>query len=109
DRYAMAVRETMPHHVVRLTGDCPLVDPDVVDAVVAHHLVGGADITTNAIHPTFPDGLDVEVVRTGSLLMAAEEAVLDFEREHVTQFIYRRPERFRAVHYRGPGHYGGRP
>ena len=46
------------NHIVRLTGDCPLADPAVIDAVVRHHLASGADYTSNALQPTWPDGLD---------------------------------------------------
>ncbi len=99
-RFAGAAAEQTSQHVVRLTGDCPLADPDVIDATIAHHLVCGGDITANAVEPTFPDGLDVEVLRSPILIDAANEAVAKFEREHVTQFFYRRPERFRVVHYK---------
>jgi spore coat polysaccharide biosynthesis protein SpsF len=107
DRFASVAREIASEHVVRLTGDCPLADPNVVDAVIAHHLVGGGDITTNSVEPSLPDGLDVEVMRRDVLLAAAQEATLDFEREHVTQFVYRRPERFRVQHYRAPQDWSG--
>jgi spore coat polysaccharide biosynthesis protein SpsF len=98
-RFVGAIDGLAAQHVVRLTGDCPLADPDVIDAVVAHHLVGGADITSNTVTPTFPDGLDVELIRTPALVAAAAEAMLNYEREHVTQFLYRRPERFRVANY----------
>ena len=102
DRFALAAQQSDAQHIVRLTADCPLIDPDVIDVVVAHHLVAGADITTNALAPTFPDGLDVEVVRRPILLTAAKEADTPWEREHVTQFIYRRQDRFRVRHYNAP-------
>lgn len=102
ERYANVARRFYPAHIVRLTGDCPLVDPDVVDAVVAHHLVSRADITSNAYEPTFPDGLDVEVVRTQVLLEAAEKADRAFEREHVTPFVYDPKNHYRVIHYRAP-------
>jgi spore coat polysaccharide biosynthesis protein SpsF len=98
-RYATVTEHIDPQHVVRLTGDCPLADPDVIDVVIAHHLVAAADITSNTVVPTFPDGLDVEIVKASVLLAAAKEAQLAFEREHVTQFVYRRPERFRIENY----------
>lgn len=99
-RFVSAAVVQPSQHVVRLTGDCPLVDPDVIDATIAHHLVCGGDITANAVEPTFPDGLDVEVLRGPILADGANEAAAKFEREHVTQFFYRRPERFRVVHYK---------
>jgi len=83
-------------NVVRLTGDCPLADWEVIDAVVERHLQSGADYTANTWgRRSFPKGLDVEVVRSGVLREAAAEARDVYEREHVTPFIYHRPERFR--------------
>lgn len=82
-------------HAVRLTGDCPLTDPAMIDRVVAAHLETGADFTSNAWVRTFPDGLDVEVMRTSVLALAHFEAELPSEREHVTPFLYAHPERFR--------------
>lgn len=89
-------------HVVRLTGDCPLADPQIVDLVVRSHLASGADYTTNAIHATWPDGLDVEVMRSKMLERAHAEARLPSEREHVTPYIHKHPEWFRVEHVRGP-------
>ncbi|RME63689.1 MAG: spore coat protein [Alphaproteobacteria bacterium] len=85
-----------PAHVVRLTGDCPLADPALIDAVIARHLDSGADYTSNCLPPTYPDGLDVEVVRIAALEAAWREAASPAEREHVTLFIHRRPQRFRC-------------
>ncbi len=101
DRFVNALNQYPAEHVVRLTGDCPLTDPDVIDAIVAHHLVCGADLTSNGAEPTFPDGLDVEVVTASALRRAGAEAQLTFEREHVTQFFYRRRHEFKVVDYKG--------
>ncbi|MBC6983664.1 cytidylyltransferase domain-containing protein [Caulobacter sp. 17J80-11] len=84
-------------HVVRLTADCPLADPAVIDACVRLHLERGADYTSNTLERTYPDGLDVEVVTANALAQAVDEATEPFEREHVTPFFYRRPDRFRIV------------
>lgn len=100
DRFVSAARPFSPAHVVRLTGDCPLADPAVIDAVVAHHLASGADYTSNTIAPTWPDGLDVEVMTMAALEAAALEATALFQREHVTQFIVRQPQRFRLENLR---------
>jgi spore coat polysaccharide biosynthesis protein SpsF len=82
-------------HIVRLTGDCPLADPEVIDAVIARHLETGADYTANTWgRRTFPKGLDVDIVRTVVLREAGAEAVDPYEREHVLPFIYRRPQRY---------------
>jgi spore coat polysaccharide biosynthesis protein SpsF len=88
-------------HIVRLTGDCPLADPAVIDAVVRHHLASGTDYTANAIQPTWPDGLDVEVMRSAALQRAFDEARLPSEREHVTPYIHKHPEWFRIEHVKG--------
>lgn len=84
--------------LVRLTADCPLTDWRVLDAVIDRLADTGADYannTTAAPAKTFPHGLDVEAMRAEVLGQAAAEAADPFEREHVTPFIYRRPERFR--------------
>ena len=95
DRFVTAARPYRPAHVVRLTGDCPLADPAVIDLVVSTHLDVGGDYTSNALEPTWPDGLDVEVVTMDALEAAAREASAPYQREHVTQFIVQQPERFR--------------
>lgn len=94
DRCWRAAAAHRPEHVVRLTGDCPLADPAVLDQVVAAHLSGGHDYTSNCLVRTFPDGLDVEVLRFACLEEARREARLPSEREHVTPFVWRAPERY---------------
>jgi spore coat polysaccharide biosynthesis protein SpsF len=95
DRFVQAARPFKPEWVVRLTGDCPLADPAVVDRVIRTAAQGGYDYVSSALHPTFPDGLDAECLRFEVLEAAAMEARLPSEREHVTAFVYSRPERFR--------------
>jgi spore coat polysaccharide biosynthesis protein SpsF len=96
-RFALVVDRYHPEVVVRVTADCPLVDPEVVDAVVRLHRETEADYASN-VHPrSFPRGLDVEVVSTPVLTTAALEASRDDEREHVTPFVVRHPERFRLA------------
>jgi spore coat polysaccharide biosynthesis protein SpsF len=81
-------------HIVRLTGDCPLTDPAIVDACVAVHIANSADYTANVVERTYPDGLDVEVMTASALARAAREAKDPFQREHVTPYIYRNPAIF---------------
>lgn len=100
DRFHSAALPYQPEHVIRLTGDCPLADPAVIDACIDFHLGGNYDYTTNALQPTFPDGLDIEVFRFSCLQEAWQEATLNSEREHVTPFINKRPERYRIGHYK---------
>lgn len=93
-RFASVIDEVGPDHFVRLTADCPLTDPAVIDLVVAEHLRGGADYTSNTLVRTFPDGLDVECVRADAFARLLELDLTREEREHVTAGLYRRPERF---------------
>ncbi|HEY1738057.1 MAG TPA: GNAT family N-acetyltransferase, partial [Acidimicrobiia bacterium] len=93
-RFARVVNDHDADHVVRITADCPLTDPVNVEAVVTKHLERGAHYTTNVLPRTFPKGLDVEVVDCGALLEANRLARDPAEREHVTPFLYRRPERY---------------
>lgn len=80
----------------RLTADCPLADPTVIDATIALFERSGADYAASAGEiRTFPKGLDVEVFRTDALRQAHAETNDPYDREHVTPFIYRRPERYR--------------
>ena len=84
-----------PGRVVRLTGDCPLSDPDVIDAAIRKCRPELFDYVTNALGGGFPHGLDVEVFNFACLAEAYREARLPSQREHVTPFINRQPERYR--------------
>jgi spore coat polysaccharide biosynthesis protein SpsF len=103
DRFAGALDVHGPaDHVVRLTADCPLIDWTVIDRCIDEHVAGGADYTSNAIERTFPDGLDVEVLRAQALRVANAEARDRESREHVTPFVYSKPDRFRIRHVTQP-------
>lgn len=95
DRFFRAALTRRPSHVVRLTGDCPLADWDVIDAAVEFMIEGGYDYASNTLEPTWPDGLDVEVITFTALEAAWREAVDPLEREHVMPFVTRRPDRFK--------------
>jgi spore coat polysaccharide biosynthesis protein SpsF len=95
DRYYRAAEKFAADAVVRLTADCPLLDPLVVDRVVAFYREGAYDYVCNTMPPTYPDGLDVEVFRRDALARAWREARLQSEREHVTPYIENHPELFR--------------
>ena len=85
-------------HVVRLTGDCPLADPDVIDALIARVVEDGADYGSNTPpHSTYPKGLDVECMTADALLAAAARAASPQEREHVTWALHRHPELYRQT------------
>lgn len=96
-RFAGAAVANGAAHVVRLTADCPLADPQVIDACVWRHIETGADYTSNTLERSYPDGLDVEVMTIDALRTMHREAKDPYEREHVTPFLYRHPERFRIA------------
>ena len=101
DRFYQTAMQYKLEHVVRLTGDCPLIDPEIIDDVIEFYLKGGYDYATNSMVPyTFPDGLDVEVFRFTVLEKAWHEALLSSHREHVTPFIRQHPEKFKVGHYK---------
>ncbi len=89
DRYYHAAQESNAATIVRLTGDCPLHDPLVIDDLVAAYLDQALDYAANAITPTYPDGLDVEAFSMDVLTWLNARAVLSSDREHVTPFLHR--------------------
>ena len=87
DRYYQSVINIKPTWVVRVTSDCPLLDPELVDAVISFAQVNDVDYASNGIIENFPDGQDVEVFKFSALEKAWREAKLKSEREHVTSYI----------------------
>jgi glutamate-1-semialdehyde 2,1-aminomutase len=87
DRYYRAAKEAKADTVVRITGDCPLIDPALVDAVIARFLDSGVDYASNISPPTYPDGLDTEVFSFQALESAWKQAKVPQQREHVTPFV----------------------
>jgi len=87
DRYCQAAKGAKADTVVRITGDCPLIDPALVDAVIARFLDSGSDYASNVSPPSYPDGLDTEVCSYQALERAWSQAKLPRQREHVTPFI----------------------
>jgi|TARA_R110001583_G_scaffold96819_4_gene241503 spore coat polysaccharide biosynthesis protein SpsF len=94
DRFYQAWSKHRSINIVRLTGDCPLTDPEVTDRVISEHIRFEADYTSNVLPPTYPDGLDVEVFNSKSLETAWKNAKLPSELEHVTPYIINHPELF---------------
>ncbi len=94
-RFAGAAAAARADIVVRVTGDCPLIDPALVDQLIGC-FVQGDPLDYLSIDPTrYPRGLDAEIFTRAALDSADAEATDPAEREHVTPFIYRRPDRFR--------------
>lgn len=86
-RFAAAATAFDAQEIVRLTGDCPLIDPAVIDAVVAARRSHGSDYASNVDPPTYPDGLDVECFSRAALELAHRQATLPSQREHVTLWM----------------------
>lgn len=94
DRYCRAATAHRADVVVRITGDCPLSEPELIDRAVGEFRASGVDYLSNVAPPTYPDGLDIEVMSNETLQRAGREATDAFEREHVTPHC--RSDRFRV-------------
>jgi len=100
DRFYQVARKFGLRHIVRITADCPLMDPSVVDKGIEYYFSSGADYCSNVLERTFPDGEDVEVFSFNALEQAWREAGLSFEREHVTPYIRKHPEQFKLTNFK---------
>jgi spore coat polysaccharide biosynthesis protein SpsF len=99
DRVYRAVTRFGVSVIVRVTPDCPMLDPEISGRVLGEFCrhKGAVDYVSNVHPPTFPDGLDTEVLSREAVEVAWREARLESDREHVTSFIWRQPERFRLA------------
>lgn len=110
DRYYQAAMHFNANIIVRLTADCPLLDPALIDAVIEELQDKELDFATNRLPPpwkrTFPIGLDVEVCRFSALERAWKESSNPFEREHVMPYLYDVDGRFKITVLNADGDYG---
>lgn len=97
DRYYQAAVQTNADVVVRITSDCPLIDPAVVDNVIEQFLNDDCEYCSNSLTRTYPRGLDTEVFSFKALEKAWNEATKDYEREHVTPYIIDNPDKFKLL------------
>jgi spore coat polysaccharide biosynthesis protein SpsF len=109
DRFARAAEEFSADVVVRVTADCPFLDPGVLDDVLGAlaDSTPPADLASNVIERTFPRGLDVEAVLASALQTADREARRPHQRSHVTPYLYEHPERFCLVSVHTDGNFAG--
>ncbi len=89
DRFYQAIANEKPDYVVRITSDCPLIDPKIIDEVISLGINSRCDYVSNTLDPTYPDGMDCECFKFSALEKAWKEATLKSDREHVTPYIWR--------------------
>ncbi len=94
DRYYQCAKENQPLHVVRITGDCPVIDWRIVDKVITAHVEHGNDYTNTS--SDYPDGLDTEVIKFSAMEDAWKNAKLLSEREHVTLYLRNHKDNFKC-------------
>jgi spore coat polysaccharide biosynthesis protein SpsF len=104
-RYCDAAATVGADVVVRVTADCPLIDPDVVEDVIGVFSAarGSLDYVSNMLEPSYPYGMAVEVMSSRALREADAQATSPVDREHVTPFLYRNPQRYRRTSVRTDG------
>jgi spore coat polysaccharide biosynthesis protein SpsF (cytidylyltransferase family) len=98
-RFVTILKENMPDYFIRLTGDCPLVMPSLLDKMINYFESSNFDYLSNVDPPTFPDGLDIEIISSKSFLEFSKFNLTDEEREHVTLGIRKRPKDFRIGNF----------
>jgi len=106
DRYYQAARATGADVLVRITADCPLIDPELIDQVVRAMHRYRPDFASNVLERTYPRGLDTEVVAAATLARAWREAEHPYQRAHVMPYLYQHPELFRLHSVTGPHELG---
>ncbi len=101
-RYMLAAEQSGAETIVRLTADCPLLDPLLVLGMIQYFSETKIDYLSNGIEPGLPLGQSVEVFSAAALQRAFEESTQNYEREHVTPYLYEQPGRFAIAHLGWP-------
>ncbi len=110
-RYQLCVAQEDPQYVIRVTADCPLIDPGLVDALCQQMLAeqpparGDHNDLYSLTPPRYPRGLDAEIMTRAAFDAMAKEATSRFDREHVTAYLHRHKDRFRIAHFPSDGDY----
>jgi spore coat polysaccharide biosynthesis protein SpsF len=97
DRYYKAALDRRAEAIVRITSDCPLIDPDVIDRVVQAFLDARPDYASNLLERTYPRGLDTEVMTLSALERAWRQATESYQRIHVTPYLYQNPNQLKLL------------
>ncbi|MCX7970258.1 MAG: glycosyltransferase family protein [Negativicutes bacterium] len=103
DRYYRCMVHYQADYVVRITADCPLIDPAIIDATVGLLLQTGADYASADAMHSWPDGMDVSVLTRAAVERSWRDASDPAEREHMIKYIENRPDQFSWQVYRNPG------
>lgn len=106
-RFVDCAKENKIKTIVRITADCPIIDPKLIDECIKLHFKKNSDYTTNTLKLTYPDGLDVEVINYNALLVSQKKSKNTYNNEHVTPFI-RRSKIFKKYNYKNSINYGDR-
>ena len=101
DRYYQTAKLLKPEYVIRITADCPCIDAELIDYGI-EQMKKDIDYCSNTIVPTFPDGLDFEIIKFSALELAWKDAKHTYEREHVTQYLIHHPELFNQMNIASP-------
>jgi spore coat polysaccharide biosynthesis protein SpsF len=107
DRYYQAAQWTGAEGIIRITSDCPLIDPEITSSTISSFLECKPDYASNTLQRTYPRGLDTEVMTCDALACAWREAPLPYQRAHVTPYIYEHPDRFDILAVKGEDDYSG--
>ena len=97
DRYHRAAEVVNADAIVRITSDCPLIEPEVSDKVIQVFMDRNADYASNTLTRTYPRGLDTEIVTSAALARAWREAQRDYQRVHVTPYLYENPAAYKIL------------
>ncbi len=106
DRFYQCTKDQSFDHVIRVTSDCPLIDPVYVDDLVQKYLASGADYASNSVEPTLPDGMDAEIFRSSVLQSTWAQATKKSDREHVTPYMIRQSTQFKQLSVKYPHEWG---
>lgn len=106
-RLINCAKENSIEIIVRVTADCPIIDPTLIDKCIKFHFMKKCDYTSNVLDLSFPDGLDVEVINLESLIKSQRLSKTSFNKEHVTPFI-RNSKKFKKYSYKNSINYSNR-
>lgn len=104
-RYYLAAKKFQLDIIIRVTSDCPCIDPEIIKQLLDFHKKSKSDFTSNCITKTFPHGVDAEVFTFSTLESAYQNATLDYEKEHVSEYILKHPKKYKIASYKASKKY----